>query len=173
MAAYLYDRLVTEDEYRQRIRRHRHSSLLPLIATAAARYSTPERPQPRQVNATSAQIDQYHPAFAGIPTDRPRQALIVTLEPFPVANANLPHLGLPIADIPTTVVAAHEVERLVTLTDTTPSTLLLERAADPQRSTWALNECLNGHEGDRNPVLDQGWTSYPRATGRLSTPGTA
>ena len=28
MAAYLYDRLVTEDEYRQRIRRHRPSSLL-------------------------------------------------------------------------------------------------------------------------------------------------
>lgn len=46
MAAYLYDRLVTEDEYRQRIRRHRPSSLLPLIAAAAARYSTPERPHP-------------------------------------------------------------------------------------------------------------------------------
>lgn len=46
MAAYLYDRLVTEDEYRQRIRRHRPSSLLPLIAAAAARFSTPERPQP-------------------------------------------------------------------------------------------------------------------------------
>ncbi|WP_369225453.1 hypothetical protein AB5J52_31775 [Streptomyces sp. R39] len=46
MAAYLYDRLVTEDEYRQRIRRHRPSSLLPLIAAAAARYGAPERPQP-------------------------------------------------------------------------------------------------------------------------------
>lgn len=44
----------------------------------------------RQVNTTSAQIDERNPAFAGIPTDRPRQALIVTLEPFPVANANLP-----------------------------------------------------------------------------------
>ncbi|WP_149182617.1 hypothetical protein [Streptomyces sp. TRM49041] len=122
----------------------------------------------RQVNATSAQIDQRHPAFAGIPADRPRQALIVTLEPFPVANANLPHLGLPTVDVPTTVVAAHEVERLVTLTDTTPSSLLLERAADPQRSTWALNECLNGHENSLNPVLVQGWASYPWASGRLS-----
>ncbi|MFF0041099.1 hypothetical protein ACFYRG_33570 [Streptomyces mirabilis] len=46
MAAYLYDRLVTEDEYRQRIRRHRPSSLLPLIAAAAARYGSPEHPQP-------------------------------------------------------------------------------------------------------------------------------
>ncbi|MFF4120326.1 hypothetical protein ACFY0P_43765 [Streptomyces sp. NPDC001714] len=46
MAAYLYDRLVTEDEYRQRVRRYRPSSLLPLIAAAAARYGAPERPQP-------------------------------------------------------------------------------------------------------------------------------
>ncbi|MFF4486038.1 hypothetical protein ACFY0F_05995 [Streptomyces sp. NPDC001544] len=44
MAVYLYDRLVTEDEYRQRIPRHRPGSLLPLIAAAAARYGTPERP---------------------------------------------------------------------------------------------------------------------------------
>ncbi|WP_316781138.1 hypothetical protein [Streptomyces sasae] len=46
MAAYLYDRLVTEAEYRQRIQRHRPSSLLPLIAAAAARYGAPEQPQP-------------------------------------------------------------------------------------------------------------------------------
>lgn len=121
----------------------------------------------RQVNAASAQIDQRHPAFAEIPTDRPRQALIVTLEPFPVANANLPHLNLPTAGIPTTVVAAHEVERLVTLTDTTPSSLLLDRAAGLGRSTWALNECLNGHENSLNPILVQGWASYPWASGRL------
>ncbi|MBZ3904374.1 hypothetical protein [Streptomyces griseiscabiei] len=127
----------------------------------------------RQVNAASALIEQRHPAFAGIPADRPRQALIVTLEPFPVANANLPHVDLPTSNIPTTVVAAQEVERLVTLTDTTPNCLLLERAADPQRSTWALNECLTGHKGARNPILDQGWASYPWSTGRLSTAGSA
>ncbi|SOE07841.1 hypothetical protein [Streptomyces sp. Ag109_G2-15] len=67
----------------------------------------------------------------------------------------------------TTVVGAQEIERLVTLTDITPSSLLLERAANPQRSTWALNECLTGHEGGRNPVLDQGWASSPWATARL------
>lgn len=55
----------------------------------------------------------------------------------------------------------------MTLTDIAPSSLLLERAADPQRSTWALNECLNGHDVDRNPVLDQGWASYPWAKARL------
>ncbi len=38
----------------------------------------------------------------------------------------------------------------------------------PQRSTWALNECLNGHKGTRNPVLSQGWASYPWATARIA-----
>ncbi|MEV8548007.1 hypothetical protein [Streptomyces sp. NPDC051572] len=49
----------------------------------------------------------------------------------------------------------------------TPSSVLLEGAANPQPSTWALNECLNGHESTRNPVLAQGWASYPWATDRL------
>jgi hypothetical protein len=76
---------------------------------------------------------------------------------------------MPAADIPTTVVAAHEVERLVTLTGTTLNSLLLEHAADPQRSTCALDECLNGHENSLNPILVQGWASYPWASGRLSS----
>lgn len=46
MTAYVYDRLVSEEEYRQRVRRHRPSSLLPLIAAAAARCNRPDRPQP-------------------------------------------------------------------------------------------------------------------------------
>ena len=68
-------------------------------------------------------------------------------------------MNLPAADIPTTVVGAQEIERLVPLTDTTPSSLLLERAADPDAPP----------EGARNPVLDQGRASYPWATARLST----
>ncbi|MFE2213828.1 hypothetical protein ACFW93_17950 [Streptomyces canus] len=121
----------------------------------------------RQVDTISAQIDQRNPAFARVPADRPRQALIVTLEPFPIANANLPHVDLPVPDIPTSVVGAQEIGRPATLTDITPSSLLLKRPADPQHSTWALNECPSGHEGRRNPVLDQGWASNPWATARL------
>lgn len=78
--------------------------------------------------------------------------------------------GTPAEDIPTTVVAAQEIERLVTLTDTTAGSLLLERAADPQRSTWALNECLNGHENSLNPILVHGWASYPWASGHTQYP---
>ncbi|WP_158973337.1 hypothetical protein [Streptomyces griseus] len=55
----------------------------------------------RQVNSTSAQIDQRHPAFAGIPTDRPRQALIVTLEPSPLNRSPPPTPTCPISTCPT------------------------------------------------------------------------
>ncbi len=44
MAPYRYDRLVRDDEYCQRVRRHRPSSLVPLIAAAAAQYGVPEQP---------------------------------------------------------------------------------------------------------------------------------
>ncbi|MFJ3908946.1 hypothetical protein [Streptomyces vinaceus] len=115
----------------------------------------------RQINKTAARIDQRHPAFASIPADRPCQALIVTFEPFPLANANLPHVSTPTPDIPTTVVSAAEVERLVTLTDPTPNRLLLDRAGDLHRSTWALTECMAGYLQGRNPLIDQAWAAYP------------
>lgn len=120
----------------------------------------------RQVNTTHELIESRHPAFIDVPTDRPRQALVVTLEPFPVPNAALPHLDLPTPNIPLALTSVQEIERLVTITDITPSALLLARAADPERSTWALNECLTGHSSRSNPVLDQGWASYPWAAER-------
>lgn len=41
MAAYLYDREVKDDEYISRVRRHKPSSLLPLVAAGAAQYWEP------------------------------------------------------------------------------------------------------------------------------------
>jgi hypothetical protein len=120
----------------------------------------------RQVNVTSALIGAQHPQFAHIPADRPRQALIATLEPLPVPNAHLPHPDLPAPELPIVVASAHEIEGLAALADTTPASLLLDRAADPQRSTWAISDCLTGRETRRNPVLDQGWAAYPWAKGR-------
>ncbi|WP_229713409.1 hypothetical protein [Streptomyces fuscichromogenes] len=35
-----------------------------------------------------------------------------------------------------------------------------------QHCTWALDESRTGHEGDRNPVLDQG-RAYPWSGARL------
>lgn len=45
MPPKLSDRMISDHEYRQRVRRYRPSSLLPLIAEAAALYDSPERPR--------------------------------------------------------------------------------------------------------------------------------
>ncbi|MFI6006776.1 hypothetical protein ACIA98_41675 [Streptomyces sp. NPDC051366] len=73
-------------------------------------------------------------------------------------------MSLPIPDTPTTVVSAAEAEGLVTLTDPTPNRLLLNRADDLHRSTWALTECMAGYPQGRNPLIDQAWASYPWTT---------
>ncbi|WP_326847367.1 nuclease-related domain-containing protein [Streptomyces kaniharaensis] len=113
-----------------------------------------------QINRTEQLIANGHPDFAAVPKDRPRHGIVVTLEPFPIANAPFPTPGLPSTALPVTVASAQEIEHLVMLTDTSASALLLARAADPQESTWSLDAVLARHSVDRNPVLDDVWNSY-------------
>ncbi|MEU2182496.1 hypothetical protein [Streptomyces thermolilacinus] len=68
---------------------------------------------------------------------------------------------LPATTVPVTVCSISELENMVTITDAPVGRLLLERAADAQRSTYALHEALLGHAHARNAVLDAGWDSYP------------
>ena len=97
-----------------------------------------------------------------MPADRPVLGLAVTLEPYHMANAQFD--PLPATRTPVTAADAAEIENLVTITDTPPGQLLLDRAADEVRSTWSLDTALHGHARDRNPVLDEGWNSYPCAS---------
>ncbi len=117
-----------------------------------------------QIDITAQLIADRNPALAAVPADRPVLGLAVTLEPFHVANAefNL----LPAARTPVTVADAAEIEILVTITDTPPGRLLLDRAADDVRSTWSLDTALNGHARSRNPILDDAWNSYPWASAK-------
>jgi hypothetical protein len=115
-----------------------------------------------QIDVTAQLIADRDPALAAVPVDRPVLGLAVTLEPFHVANA--PFNLLPAARTPVTVVDAAEIEVLVTITDTPPGQLLLDRAADYVRSTWSLDTALNGHARSRNPILDDAWNSYPWAS---------
>ena len=78
--------------------------------------------------------------------------------------ANAPFDLLPATRTPVTVADAAEIENLVTITDTPPGRLLLDRAADAVRSTWSLDTALHGHARDRNPILDEAWNSYPWAS---------
>jgi hypothetical protein len=72
-----------------------------------------------------------------VPADRPVLGLAVTLEPFHMANAQFD--PLPATRTPVTVADAAEIENLVTITDTPPGRLLLDRTADIVRSTWPLD----------------------------------
>ncbi|MFF3547514.1 hypothetical protein ACFYXD_37495 [Streptomyces platensis] len=97
-----------------------------------------------------------------MPTDRPVHGLIVTMEPFHIVNAPVQRPQLPATTVPVTVCSiGGELENTVTITDAPVGRLLLERAADAQRSTYALREALSGHPHARNAVLDAGWDSYP------------
>ncbi|MET8630219.1 hypothetical protein ABZW30_42020 [Kitasatospora sp. NPDC004669] len=124
----------------------------------------------RQINNTEERIASAHPAFAAIPRDRPRHGLVVTLEPFHLVNAPFKMPDLPTTRVFTTVASAREVEQLVTLPEDAAATRLLERAADPERSTWDLNSTvLSGHAG-RNPILDAAWAAYPWRAARITEP---
>ncbi|MER5556263.1 hypothetical protein ABT001_32185 [Streptomyces sp. NPDC002793] len=100
-----------------------------------------------------------------MPTDRPVQELIVTMEPFHIVNAPMQRPLLPATTVPVTVCSVGELEDMLTITDTPVGRLLLEQAADSRRSTYALREALSGHDHARNPVLDAGWNSYPWSRG--------
>ncbi|MGW0501195.1 hypothetical protein ACWD0Z_39000 [Streptomyces sp. NPDC003007] len=114
-----------------------------------------------QIDHTAALIASGRKEFAGVPADRPVHGLIVTMEPFHIVNAPVQRPLLPATTVPVTVCSISELENMVTVTDAPVGRLLLERAADAQRSTYALREALLGHTHARNTVLDAGWDSYP------------
>ncbi|MFI1415681.1 hypothetical protein ACH4Y0_38055 [Streptomyces sp. NPDC020707] len=114
-----------------------------------------------QIDNTAALIADGQKEFAKVPTDRPVHGLIVTMEPFHVVNAPVQRPQLPATTVPVTVCSISELENLVTITDAPVGRLLLERADDAQRSTYALREALPGRTHRRNAVLDAGWDSYP------------
>ena len=117
-----------------------------------------------QIDATARLIAAGDPVLAAVPTGRPVLGMAVTLEPFHVANASFLRGLLPATRIPVTVTDAAEIEGLVTIADTSPGRLLLDRADDAERSTWALDTALNGHSRRRNSILDEARNTYPWAS---------
>lgn len=114
----------------------------------------------QQIDVTAQLIADRHPGLADVPTDRPMLGLAVTLEPFHVANA---FELVPSGRTPVMIADAAEVEVLVTLTDTPPGQLLLQRAADDVQRTWSLDTALLGHDCGLNEILERAWNSYPWA----------
>ena len=117
-----------------------------------------------KIDETASLIARQHPAFRGIPTDRPTLGMVVTLEPYHVGNSRDFRGLLPDTQTRISLVDAAEIEAIVTINDAPIGSLLLERDADAERSTWALTDALKGHEHDRNPVLDAAWAATPWAS---------
>ncbi len=115
----------------------------------------------RQIDHTAELIASQRAEFTDVPTGRPVHGLIVTMEPFHIVNSPLQRPQLPATAVPVTVGSISELESMVTITDVPVGQLLLDLAADPERSTYALREALLGHTHARNAVLDAGWDSYP------------
>jgi hypothetical protein len=109
-----------------------------------------------RIDVTAQLIVDQDPALAAVPADRPVLGLAVTLEPFHIANA---FILLPAGRTPVTVADAAEIEVLVTITDTPPGQLLLERADGNVRCTYSLDTALYEHEHTLNPILDEAWNS--------------
>jgi hypothetical protein len=123
-----------------------------------------------QIETTAKLIAENNPPFTAIPADRPVIGLIITQEPFHVANAPFQRQYMPATSVSTAVAGVSELEELVTVTDMPISHLLRERAADAERSTWALHSALTGRAHTVNPVLDAAWRSYPWALAASSMP---
>jgi hypothetical protein len=122
-----------------------------------------------QLNATDELIAKKHPQFAQIPANLPRVGLVVTMEPFEVANAK------PILDfqdvepnMPTNVCASIDLEQLVTLQDQGVGVFLMDLITDESKPGYRISTGLKDHSLGRNKVLDEAWASYewgPHQTG--------
>lgn len=115
-----------------------------------------------QIRRTMDLLDTGHPAVGHIPRDRPVRGLIVTLEPFHLANTFLfedlippPREGLAIA-------SSHEVEGVVAaLADRTDVGQRLLRALDPTPPTPpSLTAAAEDLDSGPNPMLDDAWRRF-------------
>jgi hypothetical protein len=122
----------------------------------------------KQVRRTEKLLEDRHPAFAEIPAERPRIAIVGTLEPYWAANSPFVAEFLPEPTIPTTVASVREIEHLVDVLATVggpgPLTDVLD---DPQRQTWNLANALPDIEVPKNPILDSAWERLPFPRGPI------
>ena len=116
-----------------------------------------------QLVATAALLDQRRPEFAHIPTDRPLAGIVVTAEPFYMANtAWVREEVLSRADFPVTVASLNDIELMVCLPADEVERRLVIMINDPERMTHMLDAGMDlVGEVLRNPILETAWAGYP------------
>ena len=114
----------------------------------------------RQIQRTSEEIDNGNPAFAHIPTDRPRVGLIATIADFHVLNADpiRQFAGLQ-AQLPTVIGSIGEIETVVNNVPDLAHFLLQVATAHPSTGN-SIRSGLKGYGPTReNPILMHAWES--------------
>lgn len=124
----------------------------------------------KQLRRTNERLDGRDAAFGHIPSDRRRVNIIVTAEPYYMANSDGMRDLLDDVAIPTLTASLSELEALVCLSADAIAEQMTAIADDPERSTWTLGSALRESiRGVRNPILQRAFDSYPwpeEGTGR-------
>ncbi len=118
----------------------------------------------RQIERTAKLIEDGHPAFAHIPTDRPIVSLFVAMEPMWMVNTPLVQdlIATPKPRVPVMTVASRELEHLIAIgLDESAGVLLLGIMQDPERITWNLGSAIRTGSVRKNPLLEEAWDQLP------------
>ena len=115
-----------------------------------------------QLERSSEALDNRLTAFAHIPPGLPRIGIIVTGEPYYLANSTWMRDLLKQVPFPTLTASLRGIEFLAGLPLHEVERQLVEIANDPERSTWNLGNAIEDapeHRG--NKLLQRAWDSYP------------
>lgn len=118
----------------------------------------------QQLESTAAHIKDRHPAFAGIPHDRPLIGLVVTLEPYYLRETFRDDI-LESVVLPISIAWAHELENATAQLQTAPDAgrQLLEALTPntgPPRVGGTLSNISRSKQAARNPIVDASWGAW-------------
>lgn len=117
-----------------------------------------------QIARTNELLNQGHEAFAAIPKERPRIALIATMEPYWAANSSLLQGFLPEPTLPTSVASIRAIEHLIGVMEVQGGPYsLIEIVQDEERRNWNLETALPKVDIPKNSILEEIWRRYPFA----------
>ncbi|WP_157519394.1 hypothetical protein [Modestobacter sp. Leaf380] len=119
----------------------------------------------KQILNTERLIVDHHPAFAHIPTDRPRLGMVVTLEPFHLRQTGLDGVSWLQGGIPVGVLGAHDLEELLThaIGEVGVGAALLDA---PRTEMGGIDflPAVQGYPFKKNPLLEaafEAWCTWP------------
>jgi hypothetical protein len=116
----------------------------------------------KQIDRTAGHIRERRAEFSAVPDDRPIVGLVITLEPFHMAQGYPVRQKLPTTTTPTLICSADELELMVIAEKPTMSDIVLRAVNDPGVEGWALKTISGPHSTMRNPILDKAWQVFAR-----------